>query len=159
MLRSAAFVFSVALVVSGQTQTKHGPAPITSPQMNMGVFAVASDREGTLFIDGERKTAILADKIVTLQLTAGQHFAELRDAKGAKLWEKVVNIPSGTQTAERIILNSPAIVSGSTQKVDTVAELTPCEVNHLFARYQDAFAACRQQDDATVRHPPGSSAL
>jgi hypothetical protein len=84
------------------------PTQSTTPsqQMSMGVLAVVSDHEVALFIDGEQKTVLVPDKIVTLNLTAGQHFVDLRDAKGSKLWEKMVAVPAGVQIAEKIELDS-----------------------------------------------------
>lgn len=145
MLRFVTGLLVALVVVHGQTPPK--PVSSSSPQMNMGVLAVASDSDGALFVDGERKLAITPDKIVTLRLSAGQHFVDLRDAKGVKLWEKVVNVSAGTQAAERIsVKNTPSIPSPA-QKVDIVAELTPCEESRLFVRWQDTVAACKKEDE------------
>jgi len=72
--------------------------------MSVGVMAVTSDHEGILFVDGERKLVLAAEQITTLKMTSGQHFVDLRDDKGAKLWEAIVSIPVGTQVVERIRL-------------------------------------------------------
>ena len=138
-------ILATVVVVTGFAQTKQGTT--SSPQMSMGVLAVTSDREGTLFVDGERKLATSPDKIVTLRLTAGQHFVDLRDPKGAKLWSKVVNVPAGAQVAEIITISGGVTsVPGSTSspKVD----LTQCEESQLLTRFQEALTACKKDDEA-----------
>ena len=106
MVRATALPLLLAAVAALiLAQTKQGTA--SSSQMSMGVLAVTSDHEGALFVDGERKIAVSPDKIVTLRLVAGQHFVDLRDSKGSKLWEKVVDVPAGAQVAERIGFSKP----------------------------------------------------
>src|SRR5260370_28784123 len=99
MLQLAVILLTAGALAAAQTKTS-GTNP--RPQMSMGVLALASDHEGTLYVDGERKVAVSPGRIVTLRLTAGQHFVDLRDAKGSKVWDKVVNVPSGAQVAEKI---------------------------------------------------------
>ena len=72
--------------------------------MKTGVLAITSDEAGTLFIDGAEATKMEPGRVVTLKLVAGQHFVELRDEQGNKLWEKLVTVPEGAQAAERIEL-------------------------------------------------------
>jgi hypothetical protein len=73
-------------------------------QLKMGMMAVASDRDGVIFVDGQRKEVISAGKVITMKLSAGQHFVDLRDSKGVKMWEKIVTVPVGEQVFERIII-------------------------------------------------------
>jgi Skp family chaperone for outer membrane proteins len=100
MLRPAVILLVAVALATGQTQTKQSSTP--GPQMSMGALAVTTDHEGWLFVDGERKLPIVPDKVVTFRVTAGQHFVDLRDAKGMKLWQKVVEVPSGKQAAVQI---------------------------------------------------------
>lgn len=89
---------------SAQSAQDAGPkqSTATAQRMSSGLLAVVSNIEGSLFVDGERKAALVPDKVITLKLTAGQHFVDLRDAKGAKVWEKVVSVPVGAQIVEKI---------------------------------------------------------
>lgn len=102
-------VFTLAMIVcpctAGQNATAK-PSAARSGQMDIGVLAVVADRRGTLFVDGEVKTTMIPGKVVTLKLTAGQHFVDLRDTKGAKVWEKVVSVPIGAQVVEKIDLGT-----------------------------------------------------
>ena len=122
-------MLTVVAFAQAQTPTKQGQGlPSTQQQMSMGVLAITSNHDGTLFVDGERKVAVATDKVVTVHLTAGQHFVDLRDTSGAKLWEKVVDVPAGAQVAERISAKTVSIPP-ATQRVAAAAELTPCEEN------------------------------
>jgi len=73
--------------------------------MVSGVLAVVSDTSGTLFVDGVRKAITDVGKVTTLRLIAGQHFVQLWDSNGVKLWEEVVDVPAGKQIVERIELD------------------------------------------------------
>ena len=73
-----------------------------SQSLSMGVLAVQSQQQGLLFIDGQRIQPIVPGNIVTLKLTAGQHFVDLRDEKGSILWQKIIEVPIGAQAAALI---------------------------------------------------------
>src|SRR5260370_3004383 len=105
MPRSVVILLAAAIIAPGQTPKKQ--AASSNAQMGAGILAIASDHQGTLFVDGEGKLDITPTKIVTLKLTAGQHFIDLRDAGGSKLWEKVVIIPAGAQVVERMEFGKP----------------------------------------------------
>jgi hypothetical protein len=53
-------------------------------RMNSGVLAVASDREGSLFVGGDKTLSVAPQKIGSLTLTARRLFIALRDAIGSK---------------------------------------------------------------------------
>jgi len=125
--------------------------------MNTGVIAVVSDSAGVLFIDGERKLDIVPDKIVTMRVSAGQHFADLRGASGATMWQKVVDVPAGAQAAERISLKTPGNSTASIQSAGSTFQLTPCEESHIFRRYANALATCKKEDEALFPRRSGDS--
>jgi tetratricopeptide (TPR) repeat protein len=74
--------------------------------MSTGVLAVISNHDGVLYVDGERQADISPGKVVSLSVIAGQHFVDLRDSQGTKLWDKMVTVPAGAQAAEKIEVNS-----------------------------------------------------
>jgi hypothetical protein len=112
-------VLTIAVGAAGQTDGSeglHGQDIVTNPtrstdydqnqtqdtQMTMGVLAVTSDEQGTLFIDGSEKVRMAVAQVVTLKLVAGQHILELRGTTGQELWEKVVSVPANAQVVEQI---------------------------------------------------------
>jgi tetratricopeptide (TPR) repeat protein len=127
---------------SGYAQTK--PTPRAALQMRIGILVVSSDHEGLLFVDGDQKAKIAVDKVVRLELTAGQHFVDLRDASGSKFWSKVVNVPAGAQVAETI-----AVTAKSTPvvalEIAQAPELTSCEERFLLGDNRAAATACNIQ--------------
>ena len=75
---------------------------------------MTADEAGTLFVDGVEPQRIEPDQVATLKLIAGQHFVDLRNAKGEKLWDKIVTVPAGSQSVEKIKVHL-ATPSGSVQ--------------------------------------------
>jgi len=150
--KRAAVFLALTILSTSQVAGLQTPSPKEStspnPQMSMGSLAIASDTEGMLFVDGERKVAVSPGKIATLKLTAGQHFVDLRDGKGTKLWEKVVEVPVRAQVAERIQLMrqaetarpNPPFATGTEQPAPAVA--TDLGTNHdilcALKRYKEA---------------------
>ena len=100
MIRMVAVAVLISVTAVAQAQTKQGAKPI--PQMGMGILALESDTEGRLFVDGREKLALSPGTTSTLNLTAGQHFIELRNASGTKLWQEIVDVPADRQVAKRI---------------------------------------------------------
>jgi tetratricopeptide (TPR) repeat protein len=129
-------VLTAALSVV-HAQTKQ-PASSTAP-MQVGMLAITSDHEGILFIDGDRKVVVSPGKIATLSLTAGQHFVDLRDRTGAKLWEKIISVPSGAQIAERINIAAAPAVGDTASKIPG-SDLSRCDELELMGRAKESFA-------------------
>lgn len=93
-------------------------------QMQTGVLAIVSDEAGTLVVDDVQGPKLLPNQVVTLKLVAGQHFAELRDDKNQKRWEKVIDVPVGAQVAEKVDLHSgpSGAVSRGNQEAPPVSQ-------------------------------------
>ena len=141
ILPSVVTLLVTGALVIGQAQTvQHAPA---GPQMSTGVLAIVSDRDGALFIDGERKAGLTSGKITTLKLAAGQHFVDLRTPNGSKLWEKIVTVPAGAQVAERIETRSEPKPAGTSPSVKATEDLTACEELDLLGRWRESIAACK----------------
>ena len=125
MIRMIGLALFIIATATAQTQTKQAPRP-SVPQMSSGILAVDSDTQGGLFVDGTEKVAISPGKIAVLNITAGQHFIELRNASGTKLWQEIVDIPAGTQVAKRIeVVRKPeAVRTPSVPELEAWEELT-----------------------------------
>jgi hypothetical protein len=95
------FLSAVFLTSAGaQTKSSAAAEPAVSP--SPGVLAIQADRSGTLYLDGAKTGKIEALQILSVNVAAGQHFAEFRDDDGRKLWGKIVSVPAGVQVAEKI---------------------------------------------------------
>jgi len=68
------------------------------------VRAKQSDRQGVRddSADDVAHGDLEPGKILSVQLISGQHFVDLRDAAGRKLWQKVVAVPAGSQITEQV---------------------------------------------------------
>src|ERR1035441_1183441 len=86
----------VSVVAQDKPARKESSA---SQSLSTGVLALQSQQQGLLFIDGQRVQPISPGSVVTLKLTTGQHFVDLRDEKGSILWQKIVEVPVGAQAA------------------------------------------------------------
>src|ERR1035441_10949986 len=100
---SILYTFLALLALLSGTSTLSQEPPTSSPtahktssknasadqQMSTGVLAVQSRQNGDLFVDGEHIQPISPGNIITLKLTTGQHFVDLRDQKGNILWQKM----------------------------------------------------------------------
>jgi hypothetical protein len=116
------------LILAGAIGAAQTPAKSTSTansQISTGVLAVASDHDGALYVDGELRANVVSGKVVSLRLTAGQHFVDLRDSQGTKLWDEMVTVPAGAQAAEKIEVNSVTTPS------NTQAGSVPCSLDSL----------------------------
>jgi tetratricopeptide (TPR) repeat protein len=142
ILPSVVTLLATAVLVAGRAQTVQR-APAAS-QMSTGVLAIVSDRDGALFVDGERKIALTSGKITTLKLAAGQHFVDLRTPNGSKLWEKIVPVPAGAQVAERIEIRSEPKPTDASASVKATEDLTACEELDLLGRWRESAAACKR---------------
>jgi YVTN family beta-propeller protein len=87
--------------------------------MSTGVLAIQSQLDGVLFVDGQRVQPLTPGNIITLSLTAGGHFVDLRDQNGTKLWQKIIEVPAGAQAAVNI----------ETQKQPQSTELPSAKTN------------------------------
>ena len=106
LLACAAVLLTVTVATAaGQTPTS---GKVAGPATSMGSLAILANTAGTLFVDDARKTAISAGKITTLRVPAGEHFVDLRDDKGTKLWDRIVTIPANSQVAEKIEIRHSA---------------------------------------------------
>src|SRR6266849_4484962 len=133
-------LFIFALVALGSSQeprvgtsaNKTNSSQARDDQMKSGVLAIASDEAGTLIIDGAEGPAITPSQVVTVKLVAGEHFIELRSAKGEKAWEKIIVVPAAAQVAERIethrevpsLVGRPLTQDGSTGAKDVLVGST-----------------------------------
>jgi hypothetical protein len=96
-----ALTFVLAIPAFSQSENQKSSPPQRTAA-STGALAVQADVAGTLFIDGQRRSAIVASKIAVLNLMPGQHIVELRDTKGNILWKDTVTIPKGEQVVQRI---------------------------------------------------------
>src|SRR6266478_1704477 len=106
MVRTALIFFAGVLFAVGEVEARQDKVPKQSatpkPVMSVGLLAITTDHQGVLFIDGERRGIVSPGEVVSMKVVAGQHFVDLRDANGSKLWDKVVTIPPNTQVVEKI---------------------------------------------------------
>src|ERR1035441_1897226 len=131
---SILYTFLALLALLSGTSTLSQEPPTSSPtahktssknasadqQMSTGVLAVQSRQNGDLFVDGEHIQPISPGNIITLKLTTGQHFVDLRDQKGNILWQKIVEVPVGAQAAVLIDTDTESPVKGSLPSGPTV---------------------------------------
>src|ERR1017187_2130840 len=107
----------VSVVAQDKPARKESSA---SQSLSTGVLALQSQQQGLLFIDGQRVQPISPGSVVTLKLTTGQHFVDLRDEKGSILWQKIVEVPVGAQAAVLIDTDTESPVKGSLPSGPTV---------------------------------------
>jgi hypothetical protein len=131
-------------------------------QMTMGVLAITSDEQGTLFIDGSEKARMAPTQVVTLKLVAGQHILELRGPTGEKLWGRVVSVLANAQVVEQIEVHPHS--STSPVGKDT-RSLVPGDGSHPTMKVEsptllDSFTSLLHQVAVSGReYPPFTSAM
>ncbi len=140
-LLALTFVLTVPAFSQSDSQ-KSSPPQRTAT--STGALAIEADVGGILFIDGQRRSAIVASKVTVFNLMPGQHIVELRDAKGNILWKDTVTVPKGEQVVQRIsashsVPTAPGASGPLTQKPGSPGSVS--SVSSASAHYDGASVA------------------
>jgi len=95
-----ALTFALAVPAFPQSDSQKSSPPQRTAA-STGALAVEADVGGILFIDGQRRSAIVASKVTVFNLTPGQHIVELRDTKDNILWKDTVTVPKRSRWCGR----------------------------------------------------------
>ena len=100
-----AFLLVLASLTPATSQTVVQKSPrnqsLASTNGN-GALVIETDTAGTLYVDGAKHSALIANAAVRLKLMPGQHIIELKDANGNSLWKEVVTVVRGEQLVRQV---------------------------------------------------------